>query len=415
MGQFKADFSGLSTSDIQALFKIKYEKLSQNIYNSANVMLGRVKKSYNFVGEEMRIAIPQSFSGGVGSGSLPTANKAKYGKAKLLSKKVYARVDIDRETIKAASKDEGAFVRAMNEVVKKAVESYNRNLSRILFNDGSGKLGVIASASHSAGVVTIVLDSDFKEANFEEMDLVDLIPSSQTAAGKSATPAKNGLEITSVDPDNKSITVAGDASLASGLSAGDFVCMQNSYLSDPEGLKGIVTSSTSGSSYDLSRDRKWSSVEEAAGGAAISTDLLNKVMLKVEKKCGKVPNLIMCSYEQYEKILNLLEDQKRYTVPTRAGLKKANGADISFSGVEFMSTSGPVGIFPDRFCEKDRVYFLNDNHIHIHHRPDFGWFDDDGTVFLRKLDEDSYEARYGGYFQIYINPAFHGVLTGLST
>ena len=415
MGQFKADFSGLSTSDIQALFKIKYEKLSQNIYNSANVMLGRVKKSYNFVGEEMRIAIPQSFSGGVGSGSLPTANKAKYGKAKLLSKKVYARVDIDRETIKAASKDEGAFVRAMNEVVKKAVESYNRNLSRILFNDGSGKLGVIASASHSGGVVTIVLDSDFKESNFEEMDLVDLIPSSQTAAGKSATAAKNGLEITSVDPDNKAITVAGDASLASSLSAGDFVCMQNSYLSDPEGLKGIVTSSTSGSSYDLSRDRKWSSVEEAAGGAAISTDLLNKVMLKVEKKCGKVPNLIMCSYEQYEKILNLLEDQKRYTVPTRAGLKKANGADISFSGVEFMSTSGPVGIFPDRFCEANRVYFLNDNHIHIYHRPDFGWFDDDGTVFLRKLDEDSYEARYGGYFQIYINPAFHGVLTGLST
>ena len=417
MGQFKADFSGLSTSDIQALFKIKYEKLSQNIYNSANVMLGRVKKSYNFVGEEMRIAIPQSFSGGVGSGSLPTANKAKYGKAQLLSKKVYARVDIDRETIKAASKDEGAFVRAMNEVVKKAVESYNRNLSRILFNDGSGKLGTIASASHSGGVVTITLDSNFKEANFEEMDLVDLIPSGQSTAGKSGTAARDGLEITSVDPDNKQITVAGDASLASALSAGDFVCMQNSFKNDPEGLKGVVLKDTTSGNkhYDLQRDRKWSSIEEAAGGAAISTDLLNKVMLKVEKKCGKVPNLIMCSYEQYEKILNLLEDQKRYTVPTRAGLKKANGADISFSGVEFMSTSGPVGIFPDRFCEKDRVYFLNDSHIHIYHRPDFGWFDDDGTVFLRKTDEDSYEARYGGYFQIYINPAFHGVLTGLSS
>ena len=31
-------------SDVSALFKIKYEKLSENVYNSANVLLGRVKK-----------------------------------------------------------------------------------------------------------------------------------------------------------------------------------------------------------------------------------------------------------------------------------------------------------------------------------------------------------------------------------
>jgi len=42
------------------------------------------------------------------------------------------------------------------------------------------------------------------------------------------------------------------------------------------------------------------------------------------------------------------------------------------------------------------------------------WFDDDGTVFLRKAGEDVYEARYGGYLQSYIVPSFHGVLTGLA-
>ena len=138
------------------------------------------------------------------------------------------------------------------------------------------------------------------------------------------------------------------------------------------------------------------------------------MMLAVKKKSGKSPNLIVCSYKQYEKILNLLEDQKRYQVPTRAGLKSKSGADISFSGVEFMSVDGPVGIFPERFVEDDRIYFLNDNHIQIHHRPDFGWFDDDGTVFLRKAGEDTYEARYGGYLNCYINPCFHGVLTNLA-
>ena len=142
--------------------------------------------------------------------------------------------------------------------------------------------------------------------------------------------------------------------------------------------------------------------------------MLNEVMLKVKKQSGKSPNLIVCSFKQYEKILNLLEDQKRYTVNTRAGLKSKSGADISFSGVEFMSVDGPVGIFPERFVEDDRIYLLNDNHIHMHHRPDFGWFDDDGTVFLRKADSDAYEARYGGYLECYINPCFHGVISNLS-
>ena len=397
-----------SLSDVSALFKIKYEKLSENIYNSANVLLGRCKKSYNFVGEKMLIAVPQSFAGGVGSGKLPTANNAKYGKAEISSKKVYARVEIDRETIKAAMKDEGSFVRATKEVVKKGVESYMRNLSRILFSDGSGKLGTISGAL--AGDVCTISAASFKEADFEEGDMVDIY---NGATKRNSDP----LPITAVDPQSDGtgkITITGAA--AASAASGDDIYLQNSKGNDPEGLKGVVKDKdSSADSYGISTDRRWSSVVEDAGAAAISTDLLNKVMLQVEKKCGKAPNLIVCSYKQYEKILNLLEDQKRYTVSTRAGLKTKSGADVSFSGVEFMSSSGPVGIFPERFCDDDRVYFLNDNHIHMYHRPDFGWFDDDGTVFLRHASEDSYEARYGGYFNIYINPAFHGLLDNLST
>ena len=73
------------------------------------------------------------------------------------------------------------------------------------------------------------------------------------------------------------------------------------------------------------------------------------------------------------------------------------------------------GVCPERFVEDDRMYFLNDNYITMYHRPDFGWFEDDGTVFLRKSDSDAYEARYGGYCEAYIVPSFQGVLTGLAT
>jgi len=403
--------------DVNALFKIKYEKLSENVYNSANVLLGRVKKSYNFTGKQLIIAIPQSFAGGVGSGNLPSANKALYSDAKITAKKMYAVVEVDRETIKASLSDEGAFVRATKEVVKKGVESFMRNLSRALFNDGTAKLGDIDATSAAGGSATLkISDASFKEANFEERDLVDI---EEKDAGNNLSMKATQLEIIEVDEIAKTITLSQSVTPTTGS---DLVAvyMQKSKDNDPDGLKGVLQKSNRqqidgvDASFGIKHGRRWEAVQEPAAQAAISTDMLNKVMLKIKKKCGKTPNLIVCSFKQYEKILNLLEDQKRYSVNTRAGLKSKSGADISFSGVEFMSVDGPVGIFPERFVEDDTIYLLNDSHIHLYHRPDFGWFDDDGTVFLRKADSDAYEARYGGYLECYINPCFHGVITGLS-
>ena len=388
-----------SISEANALFKIKYEKLSENVYNSANVLLGRVKKSYKFTGKQMNIAVPQSFAGGVGSGTLPTANSAIYGDAQISAKKVYAVVEIDRETIKASLSSEGAFVRATKEVVQKGVESWMRNMSRILFNDGTGALGTIAGTptGTAAAPVIVISAATFKEANFEERDIVDIDSSV--------------FEISSVAPATRAITLArlsGSDDLTDGASTA-VVYMQGSEDNDPEGLKGVLDATTL-SKYNINIARRWQAHQKDAS-AALTTDLMNEMVLAVKKKSGKSPNLIMTSYEQFEKLLNLLEDQKRYNVEPRC--KDLKGK-VSFSGVQFMGIDGVIGVFPERFCEDDRMYFLNDNYIHIYHRPDFGWFDDDGTVFLRKASSDAYEARYGGYLQVYINPNFHGVMTGLS-
>lgn len=399
-----------SLSTASDLFKIKYGKLSENVYNSANVVLGRVKKSYTFTGKRMDVAVPLSFSGGVGSGSLPTPNSASYDDAEISAKKVYATVQIDRESIKAAESDEGAFVRLTKHAVSKTVESYMRNMSRILFNDGTGSLGVTtaAAAGGTAGAPTVVVSSaTWKEANFEEKDYINI----DSVANAIST--SNVWEITAVAPSTRTLTlsrISGSIDLT-GDTGAKTLYMQNSKDNDPEGFKGICDATT-GSKYGINIARRWQSSAVAAGGAGLNPDLMNQLMLNVEKACGKVPNLIVTSYTQFRKLLNQLEDQKQYNLDPRAGELKGK---ISFKGVEFMSTMGSVGVFADRFVEDDRMYFLNDNFIEIHHRPGFGWFDDDGTIFLRNGSDDAYDARYGGYLQVYMPPTFHGVLTGLAT
>ena len=142
-----------SLQNQSALFKTKFGKISENAYNSANVLLGTMKKEYQFVGEDMKVAVPTFFAGGVGSGVLPTANPANAVKATITAKKVYAVTEIQREALKASASDEGAFVEAMKWNVQKTVEAWNRNASRIAFGDGTGALGSFSgSASGTAAL-----------------------------------------------------------------------------------------------------------------------------------------------------------------------------------------------------------------------------------------------------------------------
>ena len=127
----------------------------------------------------MDIAVPTSFSGGVGSGSLPTANYAAVEDAVIEAKKMYAVGQIDREAIKAASVSEGAFIELTKFSTQKAVESWMRNMSRALFNgsvsyqvgSGNGSLGTTtaAVAGGSAAAPTVVISAaTLKESNFAE-------------------------------------------------------------------------------------------------------------------------------------------------------------------------------------------------------------------------------------------------------
>jgi hypothetical protein len=398
MGQF-------SLSNSSAYFKTKYAKVSENVYNSANVTLARLKKTYDFTGKQINRAIPQSFNGGVGSGTLPTATYDLAAEAVLSAKKVYSVVEIEREAIKAADGREGSFVAQTKHTVSKGVESWMRNMSRILWNSqtngalgtGDGSTNVSGTGTSGDPYVVVVSAATWKEANWEERDGVN--------CGTETTL----LIVQEVVPSTRTVKLVGTSAAlaaATGASATSAIFyMQGSKDNDPTGIAYAV-SRTSSTLYGVTVNRRWqASAQEDSNGAGITIDLLNKDMLQIQRKCGKVPKMIVTSFVQYRKLLNLLEDQKEYIVEPRASDLKGK---VSFSGLAFHSAAGLVPIFPERFVDDDRVYYINDDFIEVLHRPDFGWFDDDGTVFLRKANDDAYEARYGGYLECYCAPNFQG-------
>lgn len=406
------------------LMKIKYAKLIEKQFNMENPLFGRIKKSQDFVGSQKDYPVVQSIGGGVGAGSLPTANENKISKASLTTKKLYATVSIDRETMKAAKTDEGSFVRMTKYPVKIATKSFNRNLERMLTrapSDGSLAAGSAGNSSvtgdGSAGTPYIVSLDDagvYSLAHAESIEIGDLVNINDETTDLevvdvnvvSAVPGAIDIEISLV---GSSTRLGALAAAPNGLDAADDIFMQGSKDNELQGLESIIAA-TSGSYKGISVGRRWQSYSKDAGAASLSTDLMNDVVVNIKRQSGESPDMILTSYAQYIKLLNLLEDHKRYQLPARD--KKFKG-QISFSGVEYMSPDGVIPVMASRFVSDEKMLFLNSNHIELCCRPGgFEWFDEDGTVFLRESG-DSYEARYGGYCDFFVNPHFQGQLDNL--
>lgn len=239
------------------VFKRKFWKMSDAVFNASNVVYSRINKNSDFVGKDMFVSNPMSFSGGVGSGSLPTPNVGKYEGSIINSKKVYATCSVDRESIKASEQSEGAFVKAMAETVKKTLESFMRNMSRMLFNDGSGILCKGAGAAASAAVtgngsvgtpyVVTLTAATFFDANLEERDLVQVVTGMPASASDTSGGAMEvtTLEIVAVDVNLFTVSLVGTSAALAGYVAGPTkfpttagLAMQGSYLNDIMGLRG---------------------------------------------------------------------------------------------------------------------------------------------------------------------------------
>lgn len=389
--------------------KVKYGKLIEKQFNEENVLFGRIKKMEDFEGSQIEIPVIQSIGGGVSAGSLGSSSVNKAAKATLTSKKLYAKVSIDRETMKAAKSDEGSFVRFTKFPVQVATRSFNRNLERMLTRgdaSGSGALAVGDAATNVSGSGTpslpyvVTLATNACMACFEEGDILNY--DTETTE----------LEVVEVVESTKTLKLVGTSAGLAAISgigpvpANKAFYMQKSKNSEMIGLKGVLEA-TSGTLYGIAVGRRWQAYRKDAFSAALSTDLINDVVINIKKKCGISPKLALASYKQYKAALNLHEDHKRYQVPARR-------AQFSFQGLEIMTPEGAIPMVASRFVDDDQIYFLNDDHLELRLRPGgFEWFDDDGTVFLRESG-DSYEARYGGYGEFFVNPHFQGLLDNLA-
>lgn len=390
-----------------ALFKEFYGSGSDQSLINAKTPLASIlmkNKSVDFVGKQF--VQPVRFGSAVGLGyrasgtNLPQPKSAPRDSAVFPAVRAYATAEYEREAIVASRNDRGAFAKVTVDEVEAVLEGFNLHMiERALFSDGSGKLGEIASNDSGAGteaspfVCTMATTGTngpkYKKRYFPRGAKLDLY----TAAGvyqmtvEVAAASSTALSLVTVTTGAVAAPVANDVLYWEGNRNGECV-----------GLKSIAPVSA-GTLYGISQttNPEFRGLVTNLAGATLAYADLNDIISDLEDELGTSPRLAICSHNTKAALKSQAEDQKRYSVAEA----KSSNAKIGFKGIELMGDDGAFPLISSQMCEDDEMYFLDPKYMQLVMRQDFGWFDDDGTILLRDTNKDVYNARYGGYFELF--------------
>lgn len=385
------------TNADNALKSLYLDVVSEQLNNNVNPLLAKIKQSTNDVwGKEVRKLAIYGMNGGIGAGTedgdLPSATGNNYGQFVTTLKNLYGTIEISDKAIRASENNSGAFVNLLNAEMEGLIKSSTFNFGRMLFGDGSGKLGTvkaIASGVIELDTVQNLIEGmvvDFRDANGNEI--------------ANATSRK----ILTVDRAGKKITVSGSTLTTSAVAAGSMVTVQGSYGNEITGLKAIFDPAHT-SLYGLSKaSNTWLNPYVLKDAGEISEATLQTALDTIEENSGSAVNFIVCSWGVRRALQKLFSENKRNVdVMELAGGFKA----ITYNGIPVVA---------DRFCPAGTMYMLNTEDFTLHQLCDWQWLaSDDGKILRQVASKPVYTATLVKYADlICARPNGQGMISGIT-
>lgn len=355
-----------------------------------------IKKSTEFVsGKEARKLVVNGFKGGVGvgteDGSLPTAGGNKYSQLVTELKNLYGTIEISDKAVRAASTDTGAFVNLLNAEMEGLIKSSSINFQRMLFGDGTGKVGMVVSKS-SGNEVSVDNINNFH---------VGMVVEFRDSNGELCEEEGYHRVVENVDFANGCITLSGTTT--ENIPTASRIYLVGSFEKEITGL-GKIFSDNFDTIYGLKKsENPWLNPYSISLSGAISELDMQKAIDIIEARSGSTPNLIVTTWG-IRRALQLLYSSsvsRTDTVEIEGGFKA-----ITFNGI-------PVVV--DRFCPVGHMYLLNTNDFELHQLCDWQWLEgDDGSILKQIPGKPVYTATLVKYADLMCSrPNAQGVITDI--
>lgn len=406
----------LSTADLSELYQIAYGGFEVDAAGWDNrQLIGTIRKNEKFNGNQLKMGMLLDYGGGQSSGSLPSSSTAKMINPIVTAKSVYSTTVLDNQSMKAARRagtNLGAFEDATELSMTILKQSFQENIARQFFGDGTGELGEISVVvTNSPGNYTVTISAaSWIEAHWIENDLLNVASSTDL------------FLLDSIDLDTRELTIIRQNGSHVPL-VGEKIYKQKSKDNEMFGLKGVCDT-TSGSLYGVPVGYRWGARKIDAAGSGPSVKLLREL----DQKMRFWSRGVLCTdYIFSHTALRLFEDSEDaksiiYVEPAVAPEREAG------SQVAAVKLNGrTVRIQWSPYCPPDRIYAINRNKISLELRPDSidrgedcgGFIENGDSIFfplhVSGTPLDSFAMFYATYGNFFINPTFVGCIDGLAT
>lgn len=330
-------------------------RFEEQLYEE-NKFLTKLKKTDKYtVGEVARVPLHVSRNGGFtslpdGGGNLNAAGNQGYQKAEFGFTHHHQQVAIQGDVIDSTKGNSNAIVEAADEEIMRALNDMNRQLTRMCYLDGSGRIAQCrTSSSNNVDLNTVSGKTAIERGWLFVGQPVDVGTKTEEAV------IVDNSKITGIDDTNWAVTVA--AGNITGEGTTHYVSQANGRSGETSfemnGLPNIYSDTLSLGGLSPSTETQWKATVDTTTKSLTIAALLT-AQQKIRQKRGKGPNFLLTGLQQQKRFYELLEQQVQFGSDRQ--LEAGNDESPKWSGME---------IFADPDCPDSDFYLGHFDHIFI--------------------------------------------------
>lgn len=312
-------------------------------------------------------------------------------------KKLYGVLTIDAESMLAARKDVGAFLRLKQKETNELMAYMKMVLGGHAFwGDGAGNLTRVTAVSASNPVVTFTMP----RADAVKIHRKQVLQFNPNRTGNSGTLRTDVYRVTKVERTTSStvatVTVERVSGTADDVVANDYVYLKNMYDAFPYGVAAFLPATTPGtggvpsSIYGLDRtvDVEMRSGWRASWQGSIE-ETIKFLCATMGQYVDQENSICWVSHYNWFRLEQELTAQNRKVIDARATQVFGSPALL------ILTPDGNIPVVRDPYLGNDVAYILDMSTVEVHHLgPVLGLTDEDGLSALRMTDEDGIEIRF---------------------
>lgn len=389
--------SALDLTSFDAALKQHYtrDRVKEMSYDDCP-LLAMLPKMTKFGGKNLPVAVQFGNPQGVSNKFVNAqANKrpSSYDDFVLTRAKGYGLASIDNETLLAAKSDADAFLDAATSEIDGVINSTKNALSRALFGNGSGSIGLAAAGTTTTSIVLADVND---VVNFE------LNMTLQSAATELGAVDPGVGVITAIDRGTGVITIS---PAIPALASGRFIFQDgdapdgSGQLYAVTGLQGWIPATAPSATpfFGVVRTRD----TDRLGGVRYDGTLetIEEALIGCAHRLareGARPDVVFMNPIKVGQLVKALGSKVEYDVVCSADV-----ADIGFEAIKIRTPIGTLKVVSDRYCPLEEAWMLQMNTWKLYSLGDAPRIlDTDGLRFLREAAADSVEVRVGYYAQL---------------